>query len=68
VLDQHHLLEDQVARLSNPSSVVSQSQGHGLVAPTNVTDLNQVNPSVSSTTASTVPTTGHSSATTPSGP
>ena len=36
VLGQHHLLEQQVARLSNPSTVVSQSQGHGLVAPTNV--------------------------------
>jgi len=65
VLNQHHLLENEVAALSNPSKVVSQSQDHGLVAPTNVTDLNQVNPSVSSTTA---PGAGHPSATTPPGP
>jgi hypothetical protein len=68
VLGRHHLLEDQVATLSNPSRVVSQSQGQGLVAPTNVTDLNQVNPSGSSTTASTAPAAGHAPATTPSGP
>jgi hypothetical protein len=65
VLDQHHLLEDQVATLSNPSKVVSQSQDHGLVAPTNVTDLNQVNPSELSTTT---PTAAHASVTAPSGP
>ncbi len=65
VLDQHHLLEDQVAALSNPSKVVSRSQDQGLVAPTNVTDLNQVNPSEPSTTT---PAAGHASVTAPSGP
>jgi len=65
VLDRHHLLEDQVAALSNPSKVVSRSQDQGLVAPTNVTDLNQVNPSEPSATT---PTAGHASVTAPSGP
>src|SRR5580692_8433029 len=36
VLNQHHLLENSVASLSNPSSVVSQSQHQGLVPPSNV--------------------------------
>jgi len=65
VLNQHHLLENEVAALSNPSNVVSQSQDHGLVAPTNVTDLNQINPSEPSTTA---PTAGHASTPSSSGP
>ncbi|HEY5025831.1 MAG TPA: hypothetical protein VII76_12710 [Acidimicrobiales bacterium] len=68
VLGQHHLLENQVASLSDPSGVVSQSQHHGLVAPTNVTDLNQVNPSASSTTAATTPTSGHASVHVTGGP
>jgi hypothetical protein len=68
VLGQHHLLENQVATSSNPSGVVSQSQHHGLVAPTNVTDLNQVNPSASSTTAATPPTSGHASVHATGGP
>jgi cell division protein FtsL len=47
VLGQHHDLENRLAQLSNPSRVVSQSQRHGLVPPSQVTDLTQVNPSTS---------------------
>ena len=65
VLGQHHDLEERVAQLSDPSTVVSQSEHHGLVAPSDVTDLNQVNTSSSATTVTTVTTattaTGHSS-------
>ncbi len=38
-----------MAQLSNPSSVVSQSQHQGLVPPTSVTDLTHVNPAQSPT-------------------
>jgi hypothetical protein len=55
VLGQHRNLEEQMAQLSNPSTVVSQSQSHGLVPPSNVTDLPEVNVSTA-TTASTTPT------------
>jgi hypothetical protein len=54
VLGQHRNLEDQMARLSNPSTVVSQSQSHGLVPPSNVTDLPEVN--VSKAAPTTAPT------------
>ena len=47
VLGQHHDLENRLAKLSNPSRVVSQSQDNGLVPPSQVTDLTQVNPSTS---------------------
>jgi len=59
VLGRHHDLEQRVAKLSDPSGVVSQAQRHGLVAPTNVTDLNQVNVSTSASTDSTTPSAGH---------
>jgi hypothetical protein len=42
VLGQHHDLESQLARLTDPSRVVAQSESHGLVAPSAVTDLTQV--------------------------
>jgi hypothetical protein len=60
VLGQHHDLEERVAQLSDPSTVVSQSEHHGLVAPSDVTDLTQVNPSATATTAAS----GHSSSAT----
>ena len=60
VLGQHRDLEDRVAQLSDPSSVVSQSQGHGLIAPSKVTDLPQVNAST--------PAIGHASVATTGGP
>ncbi len=50
VLGQHHDLEERVAHLSDPSTVVSQSEHHGLVAPSDVTDLTQVDPSSTATT------------------
>jgi hypothetical protein len=68
VLGRHHDLEQRVAKLSDPSGVVSQAQRHGLVAPTNVTDLNQVNVSTSSSTASTTPGAGHASVASTGGP
>jgi hypothetical protein len=68
VLNQHHLLENSVASLSNPSSVVSQSQHQGLVPPSNVTDLTPVNPAQSPTTATTAPAAGHPSVTSTAGP
>ena len=40
-LGQHRDLEAQVAKLVNPSSVVSSAQAHGYVAPSHVTDLPQ---------------------------
>ena len=49
VLGQHHDLELRMAKLSDPSTVVSQSQGHGLVAPSRVTDLAPVNTSATAT-------------------
>ena len=67
VLGRHHDLEQRVAKLSDPAGVVSQAQRHGLVAPTNVTDLNQVNISTSST-ASTTPAAGHLSVASTGGP
>jgi hypothetical protein len=38
----HRDLEARLAQLSNPSAVVSQAEGHGLSAPSKVTDLPQV--------------------------
>jgi hypothetical protein len=61
VLGQHHDLEERVAQLSDPSTVVSQSEHHGLVAPGDVTDLTQVNSSSTATTAASA----HSSAAIP---
>jgi len=67
VLGRHHDLELRMATLSNPSDVVAKSERHGLVAPTKVTDLTQVNVSNATTTTSTAPT-GHSSVETTGGP
>ncbi len=67
VLGQHHDLEARMARLSDPSSVVSESENHGLVAPSGVTDLPQVNTSPP-TTAATAPSAGHPSVTSTAGP
>jgi hypothetical protein len=50
VLGQHHDLESQLAGLTNPSNVVAQSENHGLVAPSAVTDLTQVTAAPSTTT------------------
>ena len=41
-LGQHRNLEARVASLSEPSKVVAQSQGNGLVPPSHVTDVPQV--------------------------
>ncbi len=68
VLGRHHDLEQRVAKLSDPSGVVSQAQRHGLVAPTNVTDLNQVSVSTSASTASTTPAPGKTSVASTGGP
>jgi cell division protein FtsL len=68
VLGRHHDLEQRVAKLSDPSGVVSQAQRHGLVAPTNVTDLNQVSTSASTSTASTTPAPGKTSVASTGGP
>jgi hypothetical protein len=51
VLGQRRNLEERMAQLSNPSTVVSQSQTQGLVPPNNVTDLPQVNVSTPATTS-----------------
>ncbi len=53
VLGRHHDLEWQMASLTDPSRVVSKSENHGLVAPSDVTDLTQVTPT------STAPPAGH---------
>jgi len=59
-LGRHRDLELEVARSSDPSKVVGEAQGRGLVAPDHVTDLPQV--SVSSSTASTAPAAGGTAA------
>jgi hypothetical protein len=68
VLGQHRNLEERMAQLSNPSTVVSQSQSQGLVPPYNVTDLPQVNVSKPSTTTATTSAAGHGAAGATGGP
>jgi hypothetical protein len=60
-LGRHRDLEARVAQLADPNNVVSQAQHHGLTAPSQVTDIPQVNPSPASVATSTAPTSGHTS-------
>jgi hypothetical protein len=66
-LGQHRDLELRVAQLADPSNVVSQAQRHGLTAPSQVTDLPQVNLTPAPATASTSPTAGNPSVQTTAG-
>ena len=62
VLGRHRVLEYRLARLSDPSRVVTQAENDGLVAPSKVTDLTPVRVPKSSVTASTVPSAKSNSA------
>jgi hypothetical protein len=46
-LGQNGDLEMRLAQLEQPANVLSEAQKQGLVAPSNVTDLSQVNPPAS---------------------
>jgi len=61
VLGQRRVLEYRMARLSDPSRVVSEAENDGLAAPSKVTDLTPLRVPKLSVTPSTVPLAGSSS-------